>query len=168
MIHLLLALVFASQGQASQTIATPASRVPVAEFSAEELHFACFNQRQPNRRTAKWVAVGIDYENGSGVVDFEVLTTSKLDFAVLKDPVRSVEVRNTPQGAHWEVRSSGTYEGSNVEIGLEIVPQDQGLSANYTITKGTEKYAGTGCKLAPPRQARGYEAVLKSYQEKAK
>jgi|tagenome__1003787_1003787.scaffolds.fasta_scaffold20884825_4 hypothetical protein len=159
----LLPLLVASASEPVANV-TDVVKVPTAEFSAPNLGFACLTEPQPNGATANWVELGVDYRNGTGVIDFGARINGKQDFAVLKDALQSVETEKRAEGFRWHLKISGEFDGKPVAINATIARSGSRLLADYDIWKGHAHYVGTQCGEAPPRAVHGYDALLRSYQ----
>ena len=140
--------------------------VPVAKFSAPAWDFACLSELQPDGSIASWVQLGMDYTDGSGVLDFNATFKDRHDFAVLKDGLQSVRTEKRPDGLAWVIKASGSFEGSPVLVEATVTEKGPGVIASYVITKGKKKYVGTQCLQSPmPRAVHGYEATLDMYRK---
>jgi hypothetical protein len=161
----LLPLLAAAAAPIADNSSDKIMQVPVAEFSAPALDFACLTEPQPDGRTANWVLLGLDYRNGSGVLDFNARFPDKRDFAVLKDSVQNVQAEKLPDGMRWQIKVSGDFEGTPVTVDATIVRHGTRLLADYIIKKGSHEYVGTECLQVPlPRTVHGYDELVKSYR----
>ena len=143
--HLLLMM------QAAATPAVQEMNVPVATFSAPNRAFTCAIQGLPT--------VGIDYERGRGVVDYNDVG-APIDFVTINS-VKSVRMVTSANSRTWEIDAQGPAQSEGKSMGYDAklhivisVTGENSWSADWTVEAGSYRRSEVGCGPIPPRPRR--------------